>query len=149
MDKEGVSYIYLRHCIHADTLRDQVLRESSSEADYGTFCGSIVNHACRPSEGYHRCRVYYPGTVHSQHRSIGWDDKTFHIRISPRHMRNRVFGNRERLQDIAPERTLNIIEIDILEVLAHNLLPSIVDQNIDPRIPKTKPQPLALSSPRK
>jgi hypothetical protein len=35
------------------------------------------------------------------------------------------------LKNVASERTLDVIQIDILEILTHDLLPSVVDQDMD------------------
>jgi hypothetical protein len=42
-----------------------------------------------------------------------------------------ILGHSKDLKNIAPESTLHIIQINILEVLTHKLLPSIIHQDID------------------
>lgn len=42
-----------------------------------------------------------------------------------------IFRHGKDLKDVASESTLDILQIDVLEVLAHDLLRSIVDQDVD------------------
>lgn len=47
-------------------------------------------------------------------------------------MRQGVLGHGEHLQDVGPEQGLHVVQINLLEVLTHELLERIVDQDIDP-----------------
>ena len=46
-------------------------------------------------------------------------------------MRKRIFGQSEHLEDVAPEYALGHVEINLLEVGAHDLLAGVVYQNIN------------------
>lgn len=54
-----------------------------------------------------------------------------HLRVTFGHVRQCELGYGKHLQDIGPEQRLDLVQINLLEVLAHELLGSIVDQNID------------------
>jgi hypothetical protein len=42
-----------------------------------------------------------------------------------------IFRHGKDLEDVASESTLDILQIDILEILTHDLLASVVDQHIN------------------
>ena len=58
-----------------------------------------------------------------------------HLRVTFGHVRQCELGYGKHLQDIGPEQRLDLVQINLLEVLAHELLGSIVDQNCYGRSP--------------
>jgi hypothetical protein len=45
-------------------------------------------------------------------------------------MRHRIFRHSKHLQNVAPKRALHVIQINLANVVAHNLLRGIVDQHM-------------------
>ena len=50
-----------------------------------------------------------------------------HIRATFLHMWNRIFRDSEHLKDVAAERALHLVEIDVGELCALDLLGGVVD----------------------
>jgi len=46
-------------------------------------------------------------------------------------VRQGVFGHGEDLEDVAAERALDVVEVDLGEVVAHQLLRRVVDEDVD------------------
>jgi len=46
-------------------------------------------------------------------------------------VRQRIFGHGKHLQDVALERALDIVEVNLGKVLAHDLLGGVVDEHVD------------------
>lgn len=59
-------------------------------------------------------------------------------------MRKSIFGQGKHLKDIASEGTLNHVEIDLGEILAHGLLASIIDQNVNLAVPENAVNKLSI-----
>lgn len=57
------------------------------------------------------------------------------LRATLFHMMKRIFRHSKDLENIASESTLYIIQVNILKVLTHELLPGIVHQDINLAIP--------------
>lgn len=54
-----------------------------------------------------------------------------HLRAALLHVMERILCHSKDLKNVASECTLDIIQIDVLEILTHDLLGSVVDQNMD------------------
>jgi hypothetical protein len=53
------------------------------------------------------------------------------VRPALAHVRQGELGHGKHLQDVAAERALDIVEVDLGEVLAHHLLGRVVNQDVD------------------
>lgn len=54
-----------------------------------------------------------------------------HLRATLFHVMERILGHSKDLKNVTSERTLDVIQVDVLEILTHDLLSSVVDQNMD------------------
>lgn len=54
-----------------------------------------------------------------------------HLRAALLHVMERILCHGKDLKNVASERTLDVIQIDVLEILTHDLLGSVVDQDMD------------------
>lgn len=60
-----------------------------------------------------------------------------HVRATLFHVRDRVFGDGEHLEDVAAEDALDLLEIDFGEFCALDLLGGVVDEAVDPSVSTT------------
>lgn len=57
------------------------------------------------------------------------------VRATLLHVRDGVFGDGEHLEDVAAEHALHLLEIDVGELFALDLLGGVVDKAVDSSIP--------------
>ena len=57
-----------------------------------------------------------------------------HVRATLFHVRDRVFGDGEHLEDVAAEDALDLLEIDFGKFCALDLLGGVVDEAVDPSV---------------
>lgn len=99
------------HRINTDALLDQLLREGARERNDSALGGGIIHHRL--------------GTAKRDGRS-GIDDAA-----ALPHVRYGVLGHGEHLQDVAAERALDGVQVDVRDVRAHHLLRGVVHQHVD------------------
>lgn len=129
----------LRYSVDADPLRLEVLRQSPRESDNGTLGGCIVDHGAGTTEGHHRRRVNNASKI-SQSETVRPSDCP-NLRAAFLHVWECVFGHSKHLKNIASEDALGHGEIDLFEVRTHDLLRSVVDQDVNRSEPASGCEP--------
>lgn len=117
--------------IDADALFHELLRQAPGEGDDGALGRAVIHHATGAPKGDSGRGINDAEGIVSTYSSgkrLGVEE---HLRSAFFHVRQGILGQRKHLQDVAAERALHVVQVNLGKVLAHDLLGGIVDQHVE------------------
>lgn len=111
-----------RDCVHPDAFGHQLLRQRLSKRCDRTLGCCVVDHGSCATECDCGRRIDDPGLLAGAGTQRLASGAGKYLRTTFLHVTQCILCHGKHLQDIAAENALHIVQVDVLDVLAHHLL---------------------------